>query len=64
MRFSQSVDRHCPDCHGNGNLMETTVHEGEYWTTFVTCPCVQYDMDDEMKALLRAAISRVAQANP
>lgn len=57
MAIRRYVDRHCLDCHGNGEVMETKIHEGEYWTAFFTCHCVTYETDEATKRAIRAALS-------
>jgi hypothetical protein len=52
MKMWQTLDKHCLDCHGKGEVECGQWRDGEYWLAFATCHCVAYHHDDEMKAFL------------
>ncbi len=52
MKTWRSLDENCPTCHGNGEVLDTVVHSGEYWTTSHQCYCVEVHHDVEMKKFL------------
>jgi hypothetical protein len=54
MKWTQTIDRNCASCHGRGEVLHVDQRGDEIWTTSMTCHCVSYVMDDEMRGFLRA----------
>lgn len=52
MKLETRIDPDCSACHGKGEVDCGQWREGEYWMALVTCYCVTYHHDDEMKAFL------------
>jgi len=52
MRMWQTIEKHCPSCHGKGEVFVDELRGDEYWVTAVQCHCVEVHHDEEMKAFL------------
>lgn len=52
MRTWRTIEKDCPICHGLGQVSDSKWIDGECWTSFYDCPCVEVHHDDEMKAFL------------
>lgn len=56
MRFERSFNKDCPHCAGTSYVWEDVVIDGGLSVSMSECSCVQYSMDDEMKANIASAV--------